>query len=63
METRLDGVGPLILELRQLTLTVFEADDLADKLSALGGFLAEIQEDDRKQREDDREMKERRRGR
>lgn len=61
-DAQLEGVGPLIVELRQLTLTPFEADELADKLSSLGWIHVEIQEDVRKQKADERDMTARRKG-
>jgi len=49
------------VELRHLELTPYDADELADKLAALGAIHAEIDADDRKQRADEAEMERRKR--
>jgi hypothetical protein len=61
-EARLEGVGPLILELRQIELTGEGADDLADKLATIGRTYSEIERDEIKRQRDEIELRRRQRG-
>jgi len=49
-EARLEGVGPLILELRQIELSPFEAEELAYKFEVIGSTYLEIQMDEAKKK-------------
>lgn len=60
-QSRLEGVGPLIFELRNLALTEFEAEDLAHKLDVIGTVYAEIEADEIKAAQDEAKITRRQR--
>jgi hypothetical protein len=62
-QARLEGVGPMILELRTIELTEQEAEELAYKLEVIGSTYARIEADEIKRMKDENEVRRRRYGR
>lgn len=62
-QARLEGVGPLILELRILELDEYNAEELAYKLDVLGTEYAKIEAQEIRRARDEAETKRRMSGR
>lgn len=62
-QARLEGIGPLILELRILELDEYEAEELAYKLDVLGTEYAKIEAQEIRRARDEAETKRRMSGR
>lgn len=65
-QSRLEGVGDVILELRRHEideLAPYEREQLAHKLEVIGSTYAEIERDDMKAARDKAEIERRKRGR
>ncbi len=62
-QARLEGVGPIIFELRTLELRPYEADELAHKLDVIGSTYARLENDEIKRRNDELDQVRRRGGR
>ena len=58
-QSRLEGVGDMILQLRILDLSPFEAEELAYKLDVLGTTYAQMEADELKRIKDEAEMQRR----
>jgi hypothetical protein len=61
-QSRLEGVGAFILELRSLSLSAYEAEVLAYKLDVIGSTYCQLQADETKRIRDETEMRRRRGG-
>ena len=55
-QSRLEGVGPLIMELRVLELTEYDAEQLAHKLEVIGSTYNQVDLDTQKRSDDEAEM-------